>query len=67
MQIFPLEQNSITNDKRYTEQLPRPVIGQILRIDPYQWSDNDYACTKLEVFGCPLQGYFYINVQMFAN
>ena len=32
------------------------MIGQILRIDPYEWSDADHVCTKLEVYGCPLQG-----------
>ena len=55
-QIFPLGQGRITNANRHTESLPRPVIGQILRINPYEWNNDDYSCTKLEVHGCPLQG-----------
>ena len=55
-QIFPLGQSRISNANRHTESLPRPVIGQKLRINPYEWNNHDYACTKLEVFGCPLQG-----------
>jgi len=27
-----------------------------LRINPYEWNDEDYVCTKLEVYGCQLQG-----------
>ena len=54
-QIFPLGQ-SRSNPNRHTESLPRPVIGQILRINPYEWNNDDYSCTKLEVHGCPLQG-----------
>ena len=56
MQIFPLGQSRINNANRHRESLPRPVMGQILRINPYEWSDDDFACTRLEVYGCPLQG-----------
>ena len=55
-QIFPLGQSRISNANRHTESLPRPVIGQILRINPYEWNNHDYACNKVEVYGCPLQG-----------
>ena len=56
VQIFPLGQSRISNINRHTESLPRPVMGQVLRINPYEWNDDDHVCTKLEVFGCPLQG-----------
>ena len=56
VQIFPLGQSRISNTNRHTESLPRPVMGQVLRINPYQWNDDDHVCTKLEVYGCPLQG-----------
>ena len=56
IQIFPLGQSKISNTNRHKESLPRPVMGQVLRINPYQWNDDDHACTKLEVYGCPLQG-----------
>ena len=35
------------------------MIGQTLRINPYEWNDEDYVCTRLEVYGCPLQGTQY--------
>ena len=60
-QIFPLGRSRISNANGHTESLPRPVIGQILRINPYEWNDDDYACTKLEVYGCPLQGIVRLN------
>ena len=56
IQIFPLGQSRISNTNRHTESLPRPVIGQVLRINPYEWNDEDHVCTKLEVYGCPLLG-----------
>ena len=59
VQIFPLGQNRISNTNRHMESLPRPVIGQTLRINPYEWNNEDHACTKLEVYGCPLQGTHY--------
>ena len=43
------------------------MIGQILRISPYEWSDNDHACTKLEVYGCSLQGYFIVMSSYLSN
>ena len=56
VQVFPLYQESITSADRHTESLPVQVIGQTLRINPYQWNVYGHACTKLEVYGCPLQG-----------
>ena len=56
IQIFPLGQSRISDTNRHKELLPRPAMGQVLRINPYQWNDDDHACTKLEVYGCPLQG-----------
>ena len=62
VQIFPLGQSRISNTNRHTESLPRPVIGQVLRINPYQWNDDDHVCTKLEVYGCPLQGSYTVSI-----
>ena len=71
IQIFPLGQSRISNDtNRHTESLPRPVIGQILRINPYEWNDHNHVCTKLEVLGCPLQGSYtcsYIYAGIFIG
>ena len=67
VQIFPLGQSSISNINRHTESLPRPVMGQVLRINPYEWNDDDHVCTKLEVFGCPFQGsYIYHQLNFFS-
>ena len=63
IQIFPLGQSRISNTNRHTESLPRPVIGQILRINPYQWNDDDHVCTKLELYGCQLQGIYLLHCQ----
>ena len=66
-QIFPLGQSRISNPNRHTEPLPRPVIGQILRINPYEWNNDDYVCIKLEVCGCPLQGSHITDICTYSN
>ena len=45
----------IQNEARRTEQLPTSVLGQIFRLLPTEYNE-DHACTKLEVVGCPLLG-----------
>ena len=46
----------IQSENRRTEQLPTVVLGQILRLLPVEYNDEDHACTKLDVMGCPLLG-----------
>ncbi|XP_065898534.1 mucin-3B-like [Dysidea avara] len=51
--VFPLGER-IVSDSKHKETLPRSFVGHLLRINPYEWNNEDNACTKLEVYGCPL-------------
>ena len=53
--MFP-QNIPIQSEIRQTEQLPTTVLGQIFRLLPTLYNDEDHACTKLEVIGCPLLG-----------
>ena len=54
--MFPQNNLLIQSEIRQTEQLPTTVLGQIFRLLPTEYNDEDHACTKLEVIGCPLLG-----------
>ena len=53
-QIFPML--LIQSEIIRTEELPTTVLGQILRLLPTTYNDEEHACTKLELMGCPLIG-----------
>ena len=54
--MFPQNNQLIQSEIRRTEQLPTTVLGQIFQLLPTEYNDEDHACTKLEVIGCPLLG-----------
>ncbi|XP_065898539.1 uncharacterized protein [Dysidea avara] len=53
LEVYPLDQERITSLKSYTQLLTYPIYGQTFRLIPYKWNNYDYACTKLEIVGCP--------------
>ena len=48
----------IQSEDRYIEQLPTVVFGNILRLLPVEYNDEEHACTKIDVIGCPLLGMY---------
>ena len=59
LQDFPLTE-SIEDTERFEQLFNSKVYGQMLRLTPIQWTDrsadDEHACTRLEVHGCPLLG-----------
>ena len=47
--------------------LPSPVITQVLRIVPLEWSPSNFVvCLKLEAIGCPFfQGMIQLHMDLF--
>ena len=62
-----MEQERITSLMPYTQPLLYPIYGQKFRIDPYEWNNYNYACTKLEILGCPLNGNKIETYQLYLN